>query len=85
MRIIVANDNGTMGYVCWQRDLNGQIYVRVWAGEKTQQFCYNTQCDLLIDMKMFVGTPLSASSDINKAKEFMGLDFIEFVGATKLV
>ena len=78
MNIVVANDNGMFGYVCYQ--IAEKIYVRLWAGNDTIKLCYDTHTELVKDLKTFIGSPLAVSCDINKAKEFMASDFLEFVG-----
>ena len=88
MPIIIANDNGTMGYVCYENvdqqhvpSNMRQIYVKFWAGQTIKVY-YDTLEKLTNEMKMFVGTPLAKHSEIHNAKEFMALELLEYVSKT---
>jgi hypothetical protein len=84
MEIIIADEQDTIGYVCYktQSDIKG-IYVLLWAATKTIKIYYHSQEALINEMKMFVGSPLTEHSEIHKAKEFMGLAFLETVSAKR--
>lgn len=86
MKIIIANDSETMGYTCYENEEQQhipsnmrRINVVFWAGEKTIHVYYKNREALINELNMFVGSPLSKHSEIHKAKEFMGLGFLEYI------
>ena len=86
MKVIISDDCGTMGYTCYENEEQQhipsnmrRINVVFWAGEKKSHVYYNNQEALINELKLFVGSPLSEYSEIHKAKEFMGLAFLEYM------
>ena len=86
MKIIIANENETMGYMCYENEEQQhissnlrRINILFWAGKKKIHVFYNNQEALIKELKMYVGSPLAEHSAIHKAKEFMGLGFLEYI------
>lgn len=88
MKIIIANENGTMGYTCYENEDEDQqqmaanlrrINVLFWAGTKKIHVFYLNQEALINELNAFIDSPLAEYSDIHKAKLFMGLGFLEYI------
>jgi hypothetical protein len=86
MKILIANDNGTMGYMCYESEDQKQfsshlrrINVLFWAGTKKSHVFYLNQGALINDLNLFIGSSLADYSEIHKAKEFMGLGFLKYI------